>query len=66
MATLILLACLTHTILDWLDEKYQKVRQITSSRRAFFEYIRALTLFLPFDDWNHLMTFMLDGLTKPT
>ena len=66
LATLILLAYLTHTILDWLDEKYQKLRELSPSRRAFFEYLRALTLFLPFVDWNHLMTFMLEGLTKPS
>jgi hypothetical protein len=62
LATLILLAYLLHTILDWMDERYQKVRARLPSRRTFFEHLRTLLLYLPFDGWDELMTFMLDKL----
>jgi hypothetical protein len=58
-ATMILLAFLTHTTLDWIDESYRAVRLSLPSRRTFFEHLRALIHYLPFDDWEHLMRFML-------
>lgn len=65
-ATMILLAFLLHTMLNWTDSLYRTVRQALPSRRIFFEHTRALTQYIPFDDWNHLMRFMFDGLnTKP-
>lgn len=65
LATLILLAFALHTALDWLDEQYAELRLLSPSRRTFFEQLRALLQFLPFRDWLHLMTFMLDGQRKP-
>lgn len=62
-ATMILLAFLLHTALDLLDLRYRAVRSALPSRRTFFEHIRALLLYLPFDSWDHLMTFMLAKLT---
>lgn len=65
-ATMILLAFLVHTTLDWIDAPYRAIRDMLPSRRTFFEHIRALTQYIPFDNWNHLMRFMFDGLTaKP-
>ena len=58
-ATLILLAFLVHTTLDWIDAPYRAVRDSLPSRRTFFEHLRALIHYLPFDDWGHLMQFML-------
>jgi hypothetical protein len=65
LATLILLAFLVHTVLERLDPCYQEVRARLPSRRTFFEHLRALAQYLPFDTWDHLFDFMLDGL-KPT
>ena len=62
LATLILLAYLLHTVLDWVDERYRKVRARLPSRRTFFEHLRTLLLYLPFDGWDQLMTFMLNKL----
>ena len=62
LATMILLAFLFHTALDYLDDNYRKVRSLLPSRRTFFEHQRALLQYLPFDDWGHLMHFMLNGL----
>jgi hypothetical protein len=57
-ATMILLAFLVHTTLEWVDVPYRAVRASLPSRRTFFEHLRALIHYLPFDDWNHLMRFM--------
>ena len=62
LATMILLAYLCHTVLDWMDERYRAVRAILPSRRTFFEHLRALLQYLPCDSWDHLMAFMLDAL----
>ena len=61
-ATLILLAFLVHTTLDWIDVHYHAVRDLLPSRRTFFEHLRALIQYLPFDDWDHLMQFMIKRL----
>ena len=65
LASLILLASLTHTVLDWMDERYRTVRASLPSRRTFFEQLRALLQYLPFKNGDHLMAFMLRGL-EPT
>jgi hypothetical protein len=62
MATMILMAFLLHTALDWLDERYREVRSKLPSRRTFFEHVRSLLQYLPFDNWDHLMSFMLSSL----
>jgi len=59
MATMILMAFLLHTALDWLDDRYREIRAKLPSRRTFFEHVRALMQYLPFDSWDHLMAFML-------
>jgi hypothetical protein len=62
LATLILLAYLVHTALDRLDQRYRAVRAQLPSRQTFFEHLRALLQYLPFDSWDRLFDFMLDGL----
>ena len=64
LATLNLLAFLAHTALEWLDEAYRAVRHAAPSRRTFFEQFRTLLQFMPFDNWQHLMRFMLYGENK--
>jgi hypothetical protein len=61
-ATMILLAFLFHTALDLVQGHYRTIRQALPSRRTFFEHFRALIQYFPFDDWDHLFGFMLDGL----
>jgi hypothetical protein len=62
LASLILLAFLAHTLLDLYDQRYQRVRGQLPSRRTFFEHLRALTLYLPFDTWEHLFDSMIEAL----
>ena len=62
IATLIILAYLFHTVLEWTDSQYQQIRMLLPSRKTFFEHLRALTQYFLFDSWQHLMQFMLDKL----
>ena len=65
LVTMILLAYLMHTCFDWLDEHYRAVRRALPSRATFFEHVRTLLYYLPFDSWNHLLDFMLSKFNAP-
>lgn len=62
LATLNLLAFLFHTILELLDTKYRCIREHLPSRKTFFDDLRALTRYLYFKNWDHLLSFMIEGL----
>lgn len=38
------------------------LRQTLVRRQTFFDAIRALTRYMVFDSWHHLMDFMIRGL----
>jgi hypothetical protein len=65
LATMILLAYLMHTCCDWIDTHYRALRRALPSRATFFEHVRALLQYLPFDSWDHLLGFMLSKLNVP-
>jgi hypothetical protein len=62
LATFIILAFLFHAVLDFMDEKYRILREKLSARKTFFNDIRSLTKYICFDSWDHLMSFMIEGL----
>jgi hypothetical protein len=62
LATLILLAFLFHTVLEWADQRYQRLRQHLPTRQTFFDDLRALTRYLCFANWTALLDFMIQGL----
>jgi hypothetical protein len=62
LLTLNLLAFLFHTVLDILDEKYRLLRETLAVRKTFFNDMRALTRYMLFESWEHLLDFMLQGL----
>jgi hypothetical protein len=62
LATFNILAFLLHTLLGLLDSKYRLLRQTLVTRKTFFDDIRALTRYMCFDSWTHLLNFMLHGL----
>ena len=62
LLSLNLLAFLFHTVLEWSDERYALLRHVLARRQTFFEDIRALTRYMVFDSWDHLMDFMIRGL----
>jgi hypothetical protein len=59
LASLIILAFLVHTVLEWMDDQYPLLRQKLPSRQRLFGDIRTLTSYLCFESWGDLMTFML-------
>ena len=61
LASLIILAFLVHTVLAWMDDQYQLLRQKLPSRKRLFSDIRPLTSYLCFESWGALMTFMLQS-----
>lgn len=60
LLTLNLLAFLFHTVLQLLDESYQRIRRLLGTRRRFFQDLRTLTTYFIFDSWQHLLDFMLE------
>ena len=62
LLSLNLLAFLFHTVLEWSDDNYALLRRVLARRQTFFDDIRALTRYLVFDSWEHLIDFMLRGL----
>ena len=62
MLSLNLLAFLFHTVLEWSDGQDALLRRVLARRQTFFDDIRALTRYLVFDSWHHLMDFMIQGL----
>jgi len=66
MLSLNLLAFLFHTVLEWSDEQYALLRQVLARRQTFFEDFRALTRYMVFESWPHLMAFMMRGLKLET
>lgn len=61
LASLILLAFLVHTVLEWMDHSYQLLRRKLPSRQRLFSDIRTLTSYLCFESWEALMQFMLQS-----
>jgi hypothetical protein len=66
LASLIILAFLTHTVLEWMDDKYRLLRKKLPSRKRLFNDIRTLTSYLCFETWEALMDFMLKSFEPPT
>jgi len=60
LLTLNLLAFLFHTVLAWVDTQYQQARQQRGTRRGFFQDLLTLTKYLLFEEWRHLLDFLLD------
>jgi len=61
LASLIILAFLVHTTMEWMDDKYQLLRKKLPSRKRLFNDIRTLTSYLCFETWESLMDFMLQS-----
>jgi len=62
MLSLTLLALLFHPVLEWSDDKYALLRRVLARRRTFFHDIQAVMRYMIFDNWDHLMEFMIQGL----
>lgn len=65
LATMNILAFLFHTMLEFMNKKYQLLRKVFGARKRLFEAIRILLIYHPYQNFDHLMEFMLEGLKKP-
>ncbi len=61
LASLTLIAFLLHTLLDMGCDLYRQLRQELPSRVSFFNDLRAVTTYWPFESWERMFTFMIDG-----
>ncbi|MEZ5673376.1 MAG: hypothetical protein R3E08_13755 [Thiotrichaceae bacterium] len=61
LASLISLAFLFHTVLEHFEQCYQLLRNTLSSRKMFFDDVRALTHYICFESWQLMLEFMLRG-----
>lgn len=64
LASLIVLAYLLHTVLDWLDERFRRLRELIACRQRLFDDLRALTTYCHFPSWSAMIEFMILGLTE--
>jgi hypothetical protein len=62
LATMNMLALLTHTFLAYCDEAYRLIRARLPTRKTFFDDIRALLRYHCFSSWEAMMDFMMRGL----
>lgn len=65
LATMNILAFLFHTMLEFMNDKYQLLRKVLGARKRLFESIRVLLIYHPYQNFEHLMDFMIEGLKKP-
>lgn len=61
LATLNILAFLFHTILSLTDKRYQLMRNTLPRRDMFFQDIAALFRYMIFDNWDHVLLYMLES-----
>lgn len=59
LASMIMLAYLLHTLLDWLDERFARLRELVACRQRLFDDIRALSTYLHFPSWSAMIEFMI-------
>ena len=62
LATMNMLALLTHTFLAFCDDRYRLIRATLPTRKTFFDDIRALLRYTCFPSWEALTDFMMRGL----
>jgi hypothetical protein len=62
LLSLNILAFLFHTVLEFLDKRCALLRATLPRRDTFFQHISALTQYLCFESWQHMMLFMITGL----
>jgi hypothetical protein len=62
LLSLLLLAFLFHAALHLSNLQCQAIREDLGARRTFFNDMRALTRYMYFDSWTHLLGFMYEQL----
>ena len=65
LATMNIVAFLFHTCLEFMNEKYQWLREASGARKRLFESIRVLLIYIPAQSFDHFLTFMIESLNHP-
>lgn len=65
LATMNILAFLFHTVLEFMNKKYQLLRKVIGARVRLFNDIRTLLSYHCYKSFNNLLDFMIEGLKKP-
>lgn len=65
LAAMNILAFLFHTMLEFMNEKYQLLRVALGARKRLFESIRVLLIYVPVTNFDHLLIFMIESLKRP-
>jgi hypothetical protein len=64
-ATMNIVAFLFHTMLEFMDGKYQLLRKVLGARKRLFEHIRVLLIHIPATNFEHFLSYMIESLKKP-
>ncbi len=64
-AAMNILAFLFHTMLEFMDEKYQLLRKVLGARKRLFEHIRVLLIHIPCTNFEHFLNYMIESLKNP-
>ena len=56
-----LLAFAMHTVVDLVDQAWKAARAAVGARKRFFEDLRAITTYLLFPTWHHLVETLRSG-----
>lgn len=64
-ATMNILAFLFHTMLEFMDGKYQLLRKVLGARKRLFEHIRVLLIHIPATNFEHFLTYMIESIKRP-
>ena len=59
LCSLNILAFLFHTVQEFEDENYVKIRSIIGTRKEFFQTLNLLTTLFAFKDFDRLIEFIL-------
>lgn len=65
LATMNILAFLFHTMLEFMNKKYQLLRKIIGARKHLFNDLRTCLKLWYFSSFDSLMDFIIEGLKKP-
>ena len=63
LATLNLLAFACHTVCELAGQAWQAAMRATATRQGFFQHLRAITSYLLFPSWDHLLATL--AFTRP-
>lgn len=65
LAAMNLISFLFHTMLEFMNKKYQLLKKMAGSRKTLFNDLRAMLKHLCFQSFDSLLQFMIESLQRP-